>query len=340
MKNYLILASILFVQQGFAQSDSAAFYKQKADADNESRRYLTSFKYYQKSLSFDSSNVDVHRGLGKVALELRRYDIARISWEHVLKAAPNDTAAMVNLTTVYFNTRKWNDAMQMAQKAQAANVGHNNNLIIAKSFYELENYGQALKFLELAYRDDPKNPEIPYMGGRSFVEMSNYKKALGCYEQVLALDSSKAQWYYEAAMVAYAIPDDKKALDYFEKAAAHGQKRTNDYLENVANCYMNLKNYPKAIPIMEELLQRKPADMDILYNMGDTYYRSSKYDQAIATWDKMLAIDDKNANALYMIGVAYQKKGEKEKGQALCDKAIQMDPNLAKNKVKKENMGF
>jgi len=341
MKIFLALVVISFnVGNSFAQIDSAEFFYQKGNEEKTARLFKPALADYQKSVQFNANNADAQRDLGIVALELRRYDLAVAAFEKVLTLQKNDTVAIENVTNIYFWTRKWNEAIQSAHTAQQLHVGTQNNFIIAKSYYELENYGQALKFLELAYRDDPKNPEIQYLGGRSYVEMSNYKKALGCYEQAIALDSSKVYWIYETGMVAYAIPDDKKAIYYFEKAVEKGMKKSNDYLENLANAYMNIKDYEKAMPLMDELLKRKPYDMETLYSVADSYYRTGRYQEAIDTWDKMLAIDDKSANALYMIGMSYQKKGEKEKGQLLCDKAIEMDPSLAKNKQKKQMPGF
>ncbi len=78
--------------------------------------------------------------------------------------------------------------------------------------------------------------------------MSNYKRAEGCYQQAIARDSSNANWMFEAGMVAYSIPDDKKAVYWFEPAGAKGYKRTDVYLENLANAYLNLKQYDKGLP--------------------------------------------------------------------------------------------
>ena len=341
MKNFLSMVAISFTATNmFAQTDSATYFFQKGNEEKTARLFKPALADYQKSVQFNENNAIAQRELGLVALELRSYDLSIKAFEKVLKLQKEDHVAIENLTNIYFWTRKWNEAIQSAHTAQQLHIGSQNNFIIAKSYYELENYGEALRFLELAYRDDPKNPEVPYMGGRSYVEMSNYKKALGCYEQALAIDSTKTNWVYEAGMVAYAIPDDKKAIYYFEKAAEKGMKKTNDYIENLANAYMNVKAFDKAMPLMDELLKRKPYDMEVLYAVADAYYRTGKYQDAIDTWDRMLAIDDKNANALYMIGMSYQKKGEKEKGQLLCDKAIEMDPSLAKNKQKLQMPGL
>lgn len=341
MKRPLVTTvAVLLALNCFAQTDSSDYFYQKGKQEFIARRYLPAYKAYQRSTELNSGNVEAQKGLGQSALEMRKYEDAKKAFIKVLELKKDDTSAINDLKYVYFWTRNWDESIKYAQKAKQQNLGKDNNYIIAKAYYEQENYGKAMEFLEMAYKDDNKNAEVPYTAARSLVEMSNYKKAAGCYEQAIALDSSKAQWMYEAALTYYAIPDDQKAIYWFERAGAKGYKRTNDYLQNLANAYMNVKQYNKGIPLLEELLQRKPQDVEVIYSIGEVYYNTKKYDMAIDMWDKILAIDNKNANALYMIGMAYQKKGETAKGQELCDRAIAMDPKLAKLKEERKMPGM
>jgi len=321
----------------YSQTDSTAFYFQKGTAEKEARRFREAEKNFAKAAQFSPKDAKVLMGWGQSLVEQKRYLEAKEKYTTAYQADNKNAEVIENLATLSMNTRQWNDAITYAKKMQEAKIGNSANYIIAKSYFEQENYGECLKYCELAFKDDPKRAETPYIAGRSFVEMSNYKKAAGCFEQALERDSTKVNWMYEAGLVYYAIPDDKKAIYWLEKAGAKGYARSNDYLENLANAYLNTKNYEKGLPLLQEVLQRKPADQELLYNVADAFYQTGKYDDAISYWDKILAIDKQNASALYMIGMSYQKKGEKEKGQQLCDKAIQMDPSL-KNLKQEQKM--
>jgi tetratricopeptide (TPR) repeat protein len=320
----------------YSQTDSTGFYFQKGTTEKEAHRFREAEKNFAKAALFSPKNANVLMGWGQSLVEQKRYLEAKEKYTAAYQVDNKNAEVIENLATLSINTRQWNDAITYAKKMQEAKIGNSANYIIAKSYYEQENYGECLKYCEQAFKEDPKRAETPYIAGRSFVEMSNYKKAAGCFEQAIERDSSKANWMYEAGLVYYAIPDDKKAIYWFERAGAKGYARSNDYLENLANAYLNTKNYEKGLSLLQEVLQRKPADQELLYNVADAYYQTGKYDDAINYWDKILAIDKQNASALYMIGMAYQKKGEKEKGQQLCDKAIQMDPSLKNLKEEKK----
>ena len=320
----------------YSQSDSSAFYYQKGLTEKQGRRFREAEKNFAKASSFDPKNASVLTEWGQSLMEQNRYVDAKDKFTKAYQIDNKNTTIIPPLAIISLNTRQWNDAINYAKKMQELKIGKSANYIIAKSYYGLENYGECVRYCEAAYKDDPTMAEIPYMAGRCFVDMSNYKKAAGCYEQAVLLDSTKSQWMYEAGLVYYAIPDDKKAIVWFEKAGAKGHPRTNDYIENLANAYLNIKNYEKGIPLLQEVLKKKPTDQEVLYNLGDAYYKTGKYDDAINNWDKILSVDKQNANALYMIGLAYQKKGEKEKGEQLCDRAIQMDPSLKDLKQEKK----
>jgi tetratricopeptide (TPR) repeat protein len=337
MKSLRLLVACGFISTlTYAQSDSSTFYYQKGLTEKQARRFREAEKNFAKASQFAPNNANILTEWGQSLVEQNRYIDAKDKFTKAYQADNKNPAVIESLATISLNTRQWADAINYAKKMQEMKIGKSANYIIAKSYYEQENYGECLKYCEMAFKDDPTRAEIPYIAGRSLVEMSNYKKAAGCYEQAIERDSSKNQWMYEAGLVYYAIPDDKKAIYWFERAAAKGYPRSNDYIENLANAYLNIKNYEKGITLLQEVLQKKPTDQEVLYNIGDAYYQTGKYDDAIANWDKILSIDKQNASALYMIGLAYQKKGEKEKGEQLCEKAIQMDPSLKNLKQEKK----
>lgn len=320
-------------------ADSASFYHEKGLAEQQARRFREAEKHFSKADQFGPDNPATLIEWGNVLLAQNRYAEAREKFVKAEVKDPNNAVVVENLATLNLNLRKWADAIKYAQKMQQMKIGKPVNFVIAKSYYELENYGEALKYCERAWRDDSTSGQVPYIAARCFVEMSNYKRAEGCFQQAIAREPNNANWMFEAGMVAYAIPDDKKAVYWFEMAGEKGYKRTDVYLENLANAYLNMKEYDKGLPLLKSVLEHRPHDVELIYNVGDAYYRSGKYQDAIDTWDQILVVDKKNANALYMIGMAYQKKGEKAKGEQLCNQAIAMDPSLQSLKQEKKMPG-
>jgi tetratricopeptide (TPR) repeat protein len=206
--------------------------------------------------------------------------------------------------------------------------------------YDDDNYGEAIKHLNAAAKEEPQNAEIPYLIAHSYSDMMNFKLAMPYFKKAIEMDSSKSYWVYELGLICYAVHDDQNALKYILEAAERGYKRDADYLENLGIAYLNVGNLDEGVKILNEILVKRPSDLNILTMIAESYYYKGKYAEAIEYWDKVLEYDKENATSLYMIGMCYQKKGEKAKGVALCDKAIEMDPSLGVHKQKKMNMGM
>ena len=341
MKNFFFIITLLIPAACFCQnSDSAAYFLQKGNEAKQARLYMVASQQYRKAIQFDAGNIAAQRELGNVSLEMRRYTDAILAYGGVVKKEPDDPVATENLASLYFFTRRWNDAITAGQKMKQLKLDKNADYIIGKSYAELEDYGQSYTYLQLAAREDSLNADIPYTIGRGFVEMSNYRNAAPFFVKAINLDTTKPRWIYECALSYAAIPDDKTAIKYYTLAAERGYKTDNDYIENLSISYEATGQLDKAIEMLKKILEKKPADLTLLNTIAEMYYKTAKYQDAIDNWDKILGYDKQNAKALYMIGMAYQKKGDKDKGMQLCDKAIQMDPTLANLKQKKGNMGL
>ena len=336
LKN-LLLVCLLFASGVIsAQIDSAGDFYQKGLEAKSKRLLMVAFNDFQKSMEYQPSNVDAIREFGLMAVEMRKFDIAKQAFLKLEKLRKDDSTAICNLAMLNFWTHQWQQATLYARKAQDLHAGQHWNYVLGTSFYEMEDYGNSFKYLQAAAKEDSTNAEIPYLVARSFVDMNNYKSAIPFFQKAIAMDSSRSQWIYECALTYATISDDRSAIRYYELAAMRGYKKDNDFYENLSDSYLAAGQPEKGLELMLQVLQKKPADLDLLYSIANTYYQLQKYDQAIDYWDKVLYFDKENAKSLFMIGMSYQKKGDEQKGRALCDKAIAMDPSLKSHKQERK----
>jgi tetratricopeptide (TPR) repeat protein len=239
-----------------------------------------------------------------------------------------------NLVNLCFSTFKWQDAVDYGKKCLELKIGKQVNYKIAKSYYNLEDYGNSSKYLQAAANEEPNNADVPYTMANIWLDMSNGKKAIEMFEIALSLDTTKADWYYETAVVYDNLGDFAKAIPYYEKALAKGLPSDIQIQTTIGMAYINNGSYKKGEEIMEKVIAKRPMDKRILNDMGYAFYNQKKFQDAIKWWDEILKFDKQDAKVLYMIGIAFQKDGNKEKGDKLCDIAIAMDPSLAS--LKKE----
>ncbi len=320
-------------------TDSADYFLQKGLQEKQVGRRMESLRHFEKAYKYDNSNKVVVKELADAYVDLRKYVLAKETYKKLEELGDPSVDTYKQLVDLSFNLKQNEDVILYANKLKKADPSQKISFYIGKVMYGQENYGEAIKHLTTAMKEDAQNAEAPYMIARSYADMQNYKLCIPFFQKAIELDPAKNNWIYEMALIYYAMHDDKNALKYMVEAGEKGYKRDNDYLENLGIAYLNAGNLEQGVAMLGEILKKRPSDMNILNMVAEAYYYKGKYQQAMDYWDQILGYDKANASALYMIGMCYQKKGEKEKGQHLCDKAIEMDPSLASLKQKKQMPG-
>lgn len=323
--------------------DSADFFLQKGLVEKQNGRRLESLKNFEKAVRYDSSSKVIITELASAYHDLRKYNNALVMYKRLLSMGEETPALYKQVLQLCFQMKQNEEVVVYANKLKKLDPAEKVSFYIGKANYEMENYGEAIKTLNEAAKEDPANAEVPYMIARSYADMMNYKLAIPFFKKAIELDPKQNYWIYEMGLICYAMHDDKNALKYILEAAEKGLKRDAEYLENLAIAYLNVGQLDSGVAMLNEILKKRPSDLNILNMVAEAFYYKAKYDMAMEYWDRILEYDKENASALYMIGMCYQKKGGREnneKGIALCDKAIELDPGLAALKQKKMMAGL
>ena len=351
IRNILSICFVLAIASANAQSqtavtaikvgiDSADYFLQKGLVEKQNGRRLESLKNFEKAAKYDANSKIITAELASAYLDLRRYNQARESYKKLVELGDVSATTYKQLMTLSFQLKQNDDVLFYADKLKTADPSEKVLYYVGKVHYDQDNYGEAIRFLNMAQKESPENAEIPYMIAHSYSDMMNYKLAIPYFQKAISMDQTKNYWIYELGLICYAMHDDKNSLKYILEAGEKGYKKDNDYLENLGIAYLNVGDLEHGVAMLVEILKKKPSDLNILNMVAEAYYYKGKYQEAIDYWDQVLIYDKTSATSLYMMGLAFQKKGEKEKGMALCDKAIEMDPGLAAYKQKKMMAGL
>src|SRR5690349_14946015 len=156
-----ILSCIAFYSYSFSQSDSAAYFFNLGKTETAAGHTLPGYQYFEKAVKLAPDNPEYLHVVGTAAVGLRKYEFARQHFEHLYQIDKNDTTAIIQLAELNFNLRRWNDAILYAEQMNQKHLGHRANFILAKSYYQMENYAQSNKYFQIASREEPNNAEIP-----------------------------------------------------------------------------------------------------------------------------------------------------------------------------------
>lgn len=338
-KSVFTTALAVMTASSFAQTDSSAFFLQKGLDEKTKGRRMEVVKQLEKAYSYNKANVQVVSELASAYNEVKFYAKAKEKFVQAESLGEKSAATYKNLMNLSFNMRQWNDAVKYAQLLKKADAAEKVNYYIGRAYYEQEDLGKGIQFLEAAAKEDPTNAEIPHTLATAYTNMQNFRLAIPHFQKAISLQPTNTRWIYEMALVYYGMNDNGNALKYMLEAGEKGYRKDNEYTQNLATAYMNAGKFTEGLEVMKQVLEKRPTDMGLLDMIAEACYDAGKYDDAITYYNKILAIDEKKAETLYMMGMAYQKKGQVDNGRQLCDKAIAMDPSLSSLKTEKKMPG-
>ncbi len=333
-KLFFFLFVCLLYACTFAQSvDSAHFYYNRGVQENTSRLYAVATKDLDKAIQFDPNFTDAYIANGKANLEMRRITEAQKNFEKAYTLDPKNNEIIRHLMTLSFDNHQFQKAIDFAQKCLNCEGAAR---VFGMSYYNLEDYGKAEKYLGEAVAKNEKDAESVYTLGRTYLELEEEKKAIPEFEKAIELEPTRSQWQYELGLIYYSQNDFANSLKYFDLAAANGYNKTNDFYENYGFAQIYSGDAQNGIKTLNVVMERKPNNKELLNNIAHAFYDTKKYNEALDYFTKMLNLNPKDATTLYMAGLTFQKLGQVEKGKKICDHAIAMDPSLSRYRQKNE----
>jgi tetratricopeptide (TPR) repeat protein len=333
----LLTATAFTVSLSAQITDSSQFYFQKGLEEKKAKRYLVASNHFARAIELNPRFVDAYIESGYTNNEMRKTDAARADFTKALELDPQNESVVKELTTIYFNYRQYQNALDLAQKCKTCS---NKDRIMAMCYFNMEDYGKAEKLLLSVVNKNPKDAEVVYTLASNYLAMELEAKAITWYENAVQLDDTKSKWFFELGLLYSNTNNYKKAVVAYTKAADLGFTRGNDFNENLGFAYVYSGDFENGEKLLSDLVKRRPGDKELIRDVATAFYDSKNYDKALDFCQMLLEMDMKDGKALYQAGLCFQKKGMVERGMQMCDKAIELDPTLAGLKNKKLSPGM
>lgn len=334
---FLIAITIAIPALAVQNVDSSLFYFQKGLEEKNAKRYLVASGHFTKAIELNTANTDAYIERGYANNEMRRTDAAKADFTKALELDPQNEKAIKELTSIYFNYRQYQNAIELAQKCKNC---PDKERIIAMCYFSMEDYGKAEKLLIALLNKNPKDAELTYTLASNYLNMGLETKAITWYENAVLLDSKKSKWFFELGLLYSNTENYKKAVVAYNKAAELGFTTGNDFKENLGFAYVYSGDFDNGEKLLSDLVNRRPGDKELIRDVAAAFFDNKNYDKSLDYCQKLLEMDMKDGKALYQAGLCFQKKGMVERGMQMCDKAIELDPTLAGLKSKKLSPGM
>lgn len=270
---------------------------------------------------------------GRQALAAGRFEIAERDYEKVRDLEPRLAEPHVSLGLVYFEERRYQQAVTELRAALKLQPNHNKvDALLAMSLAELGEYEEAAPGLEKGFRT-LTDPPVKRMCGleleRTYTALHRDRDAVQVALELNRLYPDDPEILYNTAKVygsqAYL---SMQTLAQVAPDSVWRHQANAEALESQGS-------YEAAIQEYRKVLELDPHRPNIHYRIGRTLLaRSSSSNAAADTasaaqeFEQELQLDPANGNAAYELAEIHRKASEYEKAQQLFELALKYHPDF------------
>lgn len=171
--------------------------------------------------------------------------------------------------------------------------------VVGLDYVLLDDYQDAIKWLEKAVELDNKNKEAWYYLGRAYYTKARLGEARKAFETILELEPSNARAENNLGLILETEGKPTEAMDAYRKAIAWQE-------------------------------QTPPLSEQPYVNLGNLLAEQGRLQEAIAPLEKAATLAPNDAYSHMTLGVAYRKVGEMEKSRRELVRATELDPDNPK----------
>jgi len=268
-------------------------------------------------------NKDSHEFMllyGLIQLFLKRYVIARETFQRLLNAAPGNLAASIALAKTMALSGKFQEAEEMYQKiAEKDDLSLMPEYQLAGLYLEKKERKKAFSCINNALERRPNLQELLFRKAEILLRTKEYAE---CLEICYKLYTKDKEFYY-----AYILHG--RALDAREKSSTEpltrgisSNPRNIVLLKALALTYLSLGDYLKALAAFDLVLSKNKTDSESMIARGFTYYRTGNYDMALSSFQSAAEINYKNTDVWVLLGITHHRKGHIKVAETLFRQAL------------------
>jgi tetratricopeptide (TPR) repeat protein len=286
-------------------------------------------KNFFKNIDKDTADWQVKMYLGAIALNEKDDSGAVEYFKSATQLASWNVEAWVRLGGIYFDNRKYDDALKvMSEAITYFPEDFRVNLILGLSLSQLNRNDEAKVYLQKAVELNPKDitalsafgytlsqlkdndeaviylkkalsitpDDVNLLGtlGLIYDTQKNWNECDSVYSKALSIDSTNALINNNFA---YSLSERGIKLDEalkMAKIAVAAEPKNSAYLDTMGWVYFKSGNLDSAIGYINKAIVVGGDKPDILEHLGDIQFKMGKKDKALETWEKALNLDKNN----------------------------------------------
>lgn len=176
-----------------------------------------------------------------------------------------------------------------------------------------QQYGNALRALQIAIQSHPDTPELYFLGGRIFRQVGDWRDAQQAFARAVTLDPAFAWAHGELSFALYqrgqSEPSDGTTAVREARAMLAELPASADAHKYLALALTLERDYNGALAEFGQALALNPRDSSAYFDVGVTRAKQQDWPGAIAAYQHAVEFDPSQWNYYYNLGIALKAAG-------------------------------
>ncbi len=279
---------------------------------------------YQAIVKVDSKNAVAHKGLGDLYFEQKKWNEAMAEYTKVIDAGNPDVEVLnreAGLIQEFGNNV--NRVIELYQASLRAQPSQPDIAFKLGTIF-LQNRGNeesAKEQFEQVVLINPQHYEAYRMLGKIYLQEKDDFSAIRCYKKALKIKPTDGETLKELAQILLRQNDLEKAEPVIVEAIKYNPQSF-DLKIALARKYIEMHKYKQAEPLLSSVYQARPNDVTIMMDLINIYNNLNESSKAIPLLDRLIKSGGATNEIQMQLGIAYFGQGDNRKAKETLEKIL------------------
>src|SRR5260370_20061281 len=270
---------------------------------------------------------------GKAYIHLEQFTAAEGALRRYLLAHATSSDALYLLGYVLHREGKAAESLEMYTKGAQLRTPTSDDLkIVGLNYVLLNDYPDAIKWLEKAVETEPKNKEAWYFLGRAYYTKSRLPEARKAFVTVLESDPRDAKAENNLGLILESEAQPDAAMDAYRKAIQwqeQSQHPSEQPYLNLGSLLMEQSQLGEAVALLQKAVELAPRDAICRLKLGTAYLRLGKLADAQRELEKAVQFAPDDPAAHYQLGKLYKEMKALDRAKKEFDRTAELQSRAA-----------
>jgi Tfp pilus assembly protein PilF len=212
--------------------------------------------------------------------------------------------------------------------------------IVGLDYVLLDDYPDAIKWLEKAVEFDANNKDAWYYLGRAYYTKTRVPEAKKAFLKVLDLDPHDARAENNLGLILETEGQPAAAIEAYRQAIAWQQERphpTEQPYVNLGSLLVEQGQTKEALASLQKAVELAPGSAYCHLKLGAYYRKIGQLDSAQRELEKATQLEPENAAAHYQLGRLYKETHATDRAKAEFDRAEELQTRAAGSRTPPAN---